>query len=167
MLLQADQNVRIHVVVICISPYHTVNLFKSVNTVNITFKPINNMLFVVLAVSVHAHIWFIRTRVYAKPDCMLIKHSSLCKAKCTSAVHVNQKCMRALRAKHDVHGSRITSCVYTREMCIDSYIIDLLCTPRLFVCIFRNMSSRVVATRVCSQVLIELYRMYSNVLMLR
>ena len=61
VLLQANQSVRIHVVVICISSYHTVNLFKSVNNVNITCKPINNILFVVLAVSTHAHIWFIRT----------------------------------------------------------------------------------------------------------
>ena len=42
-LLQANQSVRIHVVVICISPYHTVNLFESVNIVNITCKPINIM----------------------------------------------------------------------------------------------------------------------------
>ena len=60
-LLQANQSVRIHVVVICICPYRTVNLFKSVNIVNITCNPINNMLFVVLAVSTHVHIWFIHT----------------------------------------------------------------------------------------------------------
>ena len=65
-LLQANQSVRIHVVVICISPYQTVNLFKSVNIVNITCKPINNMLFVVLAVSTHTHIWFIATYVLFK-----------------------------------------------------------------------------------------------------
>ena len=45
--------------VICISLYHTVNLFESVNTINITCKPINNLLFVVLAVSMHAYIWFL------------------------------------------------------------------------------------------------------------
>ena len=61
VLLQANQSVRIHMVVICISRYYAVNLPESVNTVNVTCKPINNILFVVLAVSTHAHIWFIRT----------------------------------------------------------------------------------------------------------
>ena len=61
VLLQANQSVRIHMVVICISSYHTINLFESINIVNITCKPINNMLFVVLAVSTHTHIWFIHT----------------------------------------------------------------------------------------------------------
>ena len=54
-LLQANQNVRIHVVVICISLYYTINLVESVNIVNITY----NMHFVMLAVSTHAQIWFI------------------------------------------------------------------------------------------------------------
>ena len=62
-LIQANQSARIHMVVICIriSVTHHKFIQKSVNTVNITSKPINNMLFVVLAVSTHARIWFIRT----------------------------------------------------------------------------------------------------------
>ena len=73
-LLQANQSVRIHVVVICISPYHTINLFESVNIVNITCKPINNMLFGVLAVSTHAHIWFLHT--YYSCTCQARLHAN-------------------------------------------------------------------------------------------
>ena len=130
VLLQANQSVRMHVVVICISLYHTVNLFESVNTVNITSKPINNMLFVVLAVNTHSYLVYMYICiicVYAKPDCTPIKDSCSCKPKCTSAVRASQKCMHALRAKHDAHSSRIRSHVYMRTTCIDSYIIDLSC----------------------------------------
>ena len=124
------------------SVQHTVNLFKSVNTVNITSKPINNMLFAVLAVSMHARTY------YAKPDCMPTKHSCSCKPKCTSAVRANQICKRILHAKHDAHGSRITSCVYTCAFIHHQTFVHTQAT----LCAFSDVSSCVVATFVCSQV---------------
>jgi len=139
-LLQGNQSVRIHVVVICISPCHTVNLFKSVNTVNIICKPTNNMLFMVLAVSTHVHFGlYIRIIcVYAKTDCTPIKHLCLCKPKCMSAVCANQKCTRALWQSMMHMAAELTSCVYTCATCIDSYVIDLLCTCRLFSMYFQK-----------------------------
>ena len=59
----------------------------------------------------------------------------------------------AIRAKHDAHGSRITRLMCT---CVRRALIatsSIFCAHAgYFACIFRNMSSRAVATRVCRQV---------------
>ena len=70
--------------------------------------------------------------------------------------------MHAVRADHDAHGSRLTSQVYTRALNVHFYIIDLSCSAYAgyVASIFRDVLNRVVASRVCSQFLIELYRMY-------
>ena len=70
------------------------------------------MLFVVLAVSTHAHFGlYIRIIcVYAKADCTPIKHMCLCKPKYTSAVCANQKCMCSLRQKMMHTAAELTSC---------------------------------------------------------
>ena len=74
------------------------------------------------------------------------KHACLCKPKCTSEVHANQRCTHAVCANHDAHGSRLTSRVYTHAPNTHFHVIELSCT-RYVVSIFRNMSSRVVASR--------------------
>ena len=70
----------------------------------------------------------------------------------TSLVRANKRCMHAVRANHDAHGSTLTSRVNTRALNVHFYTIDLSCTCRLFCWIFRNVSSHVVAANVCSQV---------------
>ena len=76
------------------------------------------MLYMVPAVSMHAHIlitiYIAIARVYAKSACTLIKYTNFvekyacsCKPECTSVVHVNQRYMHAVCVNHDTHGSRL------------------------------------------------------------
>ena len=109
------------------------------------------------------------THVYAKPECMPMKHTkcvgktcvlmqnkmhecSSCKPKCTSEVLANQRCKHAVRANHDAHGSRLTSHVYTCALNVHFYVIDFPCTTGYVASIFRNVSSRIVVSRVYSQI---------------
>ena len=86
---------------------------------------------------------------------------SSCKQERTSIVRANKRCTRAVYANHDAHGSTPTSRVYMRAlMCIVTSLI-FHSQAGFFACIFMNVSSRVVAARVSSQVYIELYRTIS------
>ena len=100
--------------------------------------------------------------VYAKPECTPpMKHAKcvgktcvLVQTKCTSAVHANQGCTYAVHANHDTHASRLTSRVYTRGLNMHFTSDSLIFHAHLgyIVSIFRNNSSRVFASHVCSQV---------------
>ena len=103
-------------------------------------------------------------RVYGKLECTPIKHKmhhtcscepkctckcSSCKQECTSVVSANQRYTCTVYANHDAHSSRLMSCVYTA--CIFTSSI-FRAHAGYFMCIFRNVSSRVVATCVFNQV---------------
>ena len=83
-----------------------------------------------------------QARVHANETRMLMRtkmhECSSCKSKCTSAVHANQRFTSAVSANHDVHGSRLTSCVYTHALNGHFYVINLLCTRRLFCKYFQT-----------------------------
>ena len=84
---------------------------------------------------------------------MPMKHACSCVPKCTSAVCANQRCTRTVCTDHDAHGSRLTSHVYTCAANVHFYpSLIFRAHAGYFVCIFENMSSRVVGSRVCSQV---------------
>ena len=88
------------------------------------------------------------TRVYGKPNYMAIKDAkcvpraratkmhkwSSCKQERMSVVGANKRCMRAVHANHDAHGSTLMSSVYTRAINMNFYVIDLSCTRRLCSC---------------------------------
>ena len=73
------------------------------------------MLSVLSAVSIYASIWITWlciNCIYAKPACILMKHTKFvenqvysCKPECTSVLHVNKRCMHAVRVNHDAHSS--------------------------------------------------------------
>ena len=111
-------------------------------------------------VRMHVFVLLCITRVYAKPEwtpkkhakcvgkiCVLMKtkmhECNLCKLKCTSAVCENQRCTCAVRANHDAHSGRLT--------CIFMSLI-FYAHAGYFANIFRNVSSHVVASHMCSQV---------------
>ena len=102
----------------------------------------------VVVVSRHARVWLTmhyscicQARVHTNE--LREKHACSCEPKCTSAVPAN----------HDAYSSRLMSRVYTHAPDLQFYITDLPCTHRgYFACIFKNVSSCVVASHVCSQV---------------
>ena len=77
------------------------------------------------------------TYVYAKPECMPMKHAK-CVGKTCILVSAVPRCTWAVCANHGAHGSRLTFCVYMHALSMHFYVIDLLCTRRLFCKYFQK-----------------------------